>query len=178
MTASSPRGPLTDGPRDPEHDPRASWALEPDYVARLTARVVATPGAQPTHEVRSPLDDAPLAQLPQSTPLDVGRALATARRVQEAWSRTSAAERSRMMLRFHDLVLDRQDEITELVCLESGKARKDAYLEVAHVAMTARYYARTSASHLATRRVPGMFPALTRVDVNRIPKGVVGIISP
>ncbi|WP_110182858.1 succinic semialdehyde dehydrogenase [Nocardioides solisilvae] len=178
MTASSPRGPLTDGPRDPEHDPRASWALEPDYVGRLTGRVVATPGAQPTHEVRSPLDEAPLAHVPQSTPQDVERALARARRVQEAWSRTSVAERSRMMLRFHDLVLDRQDEITELVCLESGKARKDAFLEVAHVAMTARYYARTSASHLATRRVPGMFPGLTRVDVNRIPKGVVGIISP
>ncbi|WP_185996535.1 succinic semialdehyde dehydrogenase [Nocardioides campestrisoli] len=174
--ASSPRGPLTDGPRDPEHDPSASYALEPDYVAALTARVAAS-GAQ-THEVRSPLDDAPLAHVPQSSPADVERAIVRARQVQQAWSRTSVADRARRLLRFHDLVLDRQDEIAELVCLESGKARKDAFLEIAHVAMTARYYARTSEAHLATRRVPGMFPVLTRTEVNRLPKGVVGVISP
>jgi succinate-semialdehyde dehydrogenase / glutarate-semialdehyde dehydrogenase len=173
---SSGRRPLSEGPRDPEHDPRASYALEPDYVATLTARIRASGPA--THEVRSPINDAPLAHLPQSSPEDVEQALVRARRVQESWSRTSVAERSRMLLRFHDLVLDRQEEICDLICLESGKARKDAFLEVAHVAMTARYYARTSASHLATKRVPGMFPVLTRVDVNRVPKGVVGVISP
>ena len=61
---------------------------------------------------------------------------------------------------------------------ESGKARKDAYLEVAHLALTARYYARTAHQHLDTQRVGGMFPVLTRAEVRRVPKGVVGIISP
>ncbi|WP_114422326.1 succinic semialdehyde dehydrogenase [Nocardioides houyundeii] len=172
----SGRGPLSDGPRDPEHDPSASYALEPDYVAVLTARIRAS-GTE-THEVRSPIDDAPLAHLPQSSPADVERALARAREVQATWSRTPVAERAKLLLRFHGLVLDRQEEICDLICLESGKARKDAFLEVAHVAMTARYYGRVGASQLATTRVPGMFPVLTRVEVNRVPKGVVGIISP
>ena len=61
---------------------------------------------------------------------------------------------------------------------ESGKARKDAYLEVAHLALTARYYARTAHEHLDAQRVGGMFPVLTRAEVHRVPKGVVGIISP
>ena len=75
-------------------------------------------------------------------------------------------------------MLDRQDELIDLILWESGKARKDAFDEVAHLALAARYYARTAHEHLDTRRVGGMFPVLTRAEVNRVPKGVVGIISP
>ena len=50
MSASNPGhpegvgvgGPLVEGPHDPEHDPRASYVLEPEYVASLTERVLAT----------------------------------------------------------------------------------------------------------------------------------------
>jgi succinate-semialdehyde dehydrogenase/glutarate-semialdehyde dehydrogenase len=83
-----------------------------------------------------------------------------------------------MLLRLHDLVLDRQDEIIDLVVLESGKARKHAFDEPLHIALTARYYGRTAHRHLDTERKLGVVPGLTRVEVNRVPKGVVGIISP
>ena len=101
-----------------------------------------------------------------------------ARRAQAAWARTSLEERSALMLRLHDLVLERQDEIIDLICWESGKARKHAFDEPLHIALTARYYARTAHEHLDSRRVAGVVPGLTRVEVNRVPKGVVGIISP
>jgi succinate-semialdehyde dehydrogenase/glutarate-semialdehyde dehydrogenase len=179
MSAQNPTpsgGPVVEGPRDPEHDPRASYALEPEYVAGLTARLVASSGR--TAEVRSPLDDAPLAHVPQSTPEDVTEAFARARRAQLAWSRTPLDQRAGALLRLHDLILDRQDEIIELIVLESGKARKHAFDEPMHVALTARYYARTAERHLGTERRLGVVPGLTRVEVNRLPKGVVGIISP
>ncbi|GAA1788425.1 succinic semialdehyde dehydrogenase [Nocardioides hankookensis] len=177
MTATPPAGdPALVGPPDPEHDPRASYALEPEYVAALTARLVATSGR--TDAVRSPLNDAPLAHVPQSTPLDVATAFSRARQAQVAWARTSLEHRQQALLRLHDLILDRQDEITDLVVLENGKARKHAFDEPLHVALTARYYGRTTRRHLETRRSPGVFPVLTRAEVNRVPKGVVGIISP
>jgi succinate-semialdehyde dehydrogenase/glutarate-semialdehyde dehydrogenase len=47
-----------------------------------------------------------------------------------------------------------------------------------HIALTARYFGRTAHQHLDSRRVRGVIPLLTRVDVNRVPKGVVGVISP
>jgi succinate-semialdehyde dehydrogenase/glutarate-semialdehyde dehydrogenase len=75
-------------------------------------------------------------------------------------------------------VLDRQDEIIDLIQLESGKARKHAFDEPMHIALTCRYYARTAQQHLGTQRKLGVVPGLTRVEVNRVPKGVVGIISP
>src|SRR3954469_8788225 len=173
---ASPGGPVVEGPHDPEHDPRASYALEPEYTAALTARLVATSGT--TAEVRSPLDDAPLAHVPQSTDGDVAEAFARARKAQLAWSRTRLDERAAALLRLHDLILERQEEIIDLIVLESGKARKHAFDEPLHVALTARYYARTAHEHLDTQRKLGVVPGLTRVEVNRVPKGVVGIISP
>jgi len=176
MSASDPDRPVVDGPRDPEHDPAAAYALEPEYVGRLTDRLLATSGE--AAEVISPLDGAPLAHIPQSSDEDVAEAFRRARLAQEKWARTPVAERERLLLRLHDLVLDRQQEILDLIVLESGKARKHAFDEPLHIALTARYYGRTTHEHLGTRRQPGVFPALTRVDVNRVPKGVVGIISP
>ncbi|WP_203338649.1 succinic semialdehyde dehydrogenase [Nocardioides limicola] len=177
MSASSPTpDPLLHGPNDPEHDPTASYALEPGYVAALTGRILATSGE--TAEVTSPLTGQPLAHIPQSSDGDIEEAFRRAYRAQEAWARTSLGHRSELLLRLHDLVLDRQDEILDLIVWESGKARKHAFDEPLHIALTARYYARTAEQHLAPQRKLGVVPGLTRVEVNRIPKGVVGIISP
>lgn len=163
-------------PLDPEHDPTASYALEPAYVRALTDLVVSTTGrSEPTH---CPFNGQPLAMIPQSGTEDVEAAYARARRAQETWAATSLDERAAIMLRLHDLLLDRQAEITDMICWESGKARKHAFDEPLHVALTARYYARTAHEHLDTERKVGMVPGLTRVEVNRVPKGVVGIISP
>ncbi|MBU1802813.1 MAG: succinate-semialdehyde dehydrogenase (NADP(+)) [Actinobacteria bacterium] len=174
--AGGPGRPLVEGPADPEHDPTASYALEPEYVERLTSRLLATSGR--TVRVETPLTGAPLAHIPQSTDGDVEEAFVRARRAQAIWARTSLDERAAMLLRLHDLVLERQDEIIDLTVWESGKARKHAFDEPLHIALTARYYARTAHQHLDTQRKIGVVPALTRVEVNRVPKGVVGIISP
>jgi succinate-semialdehyde dehydrogenase/glutarate-semialdehyde dehydrogenase len=164
------------GPADPEHDPTASYALDPAYVRALTGRVVATSGQEvPSY---TPLTGQPLAMIPQSSADDVAEAFDRARRAQRAWAQTSLDHRAAIMLRLHDVVMDRQDEIMDLVCWESGKARKDAYDEVLHVALTARYYGRTAHRHLDTERSLGVVPGLTRVEVNHVPKGVVGIIAP
>jgi succinate-semialdehyde dehydrogenase / glutarate-semialdehyde dehydrogenase len=177
MSAQHPSsGPVVEGPHDPEHDPTASYALDRVYVDNLTRRLVATSGA--TAEVRSPINDQPLAHVPQSTEADVDEAFRLARLAQEQWARTSIDTRAAAMLRLHDLVLDRQVEIIDLICWESGKARKHAFDEPLHIALTARYHARTAHQHLDSRRIRGVIPALTRVDLRRHPKGVVGIISP
>ncbi len=176
VNPSASGGPLVEGPADPEHDPRASYALEPEYVTGLTARIRATSGR--TVRVDTPLNGAPLAHVPQSTEADVAEAFARARVAQALWSRTTLEERVALLERLHDLVLARQDEIMDLIVWESGKARKHAFDEPIHIALTARYYACTAHQHLDTQRRLGVIPGLTRVEVNRVPKGVVGIISP
>ena len=174
--SSDPAGLGTTEVRDPAHDLTATYALEPAYVRRLTDRVLATtPDTVPTS---CPFNGQPLGMIPQSSAADVAEAFRRARRAQEAWAATSFEERAERLLALHDLILDRQDEITDLICWESGKARKHAFDEPLHVAMTARYYARTHQRHLMPSRRTGIVPVLTQVEVNRVPKGVVGIISP
>ncbi len=177
MSAQPDRARLDDpGPGDPELDPRAAYVLDQALVRRLTARVVSTTGRSvATH---SPVAGQPLASIPQSSADDVAEAYARARRAQEQWARTSLEERQQVLLRLHDLVMDRQDEILDLICWESGKARKHAYDEPLHIALTARYYGRTGRRHLRTERRSGVVPALTQVELNHLPKGVVGIIAP
>ncbi|HET7174264.1 MAG TPA: succinic semialdehyde dehydrogenase [Nocardioidaceae bacterium] len=145
-------------------------------MSRLAVRVVATSGRE--HTSYAPFTGEPIATLETSSPADVAEAVRRAQTAQRSWSRVPLDLRAAILLRFHDLVFDRQRELLDLVQLESGKARKHAFEEVAHVALTARYYARTAGRLLRTSRRRGVLPLLTRVDVHRVPKGVVGVISP
>jgi succinate-semialdehyde dehydrogenase / glutarate-semialdehyde dehydrogenase len=109
---------------------------------------------------------------------DVGLAVRQARAAQAQWRETSFAERERILLRFHDLVLERRDEVLDLLQLEAGKARRHAFEEILDVALVARYYARSAESHLRTHRRRGAFPILTATWEHHHPLGVIGVISP
>jgi succinate-semialdehyde dehydrogenase/glutarate-semialdehyde dehydrogenase len=130
------------------------------------------------HTTRAPFTGEPLAELTLTSPAGVTAAFAVAREAQRAWAARSLADRAAVFLRFHDLVLTRQSEVLDLIQLETGKARKHAFEEVADVAIVARHYARSARRHLRTRRRRGIFPVATRADELRHPKGVVGIVSP
>jgi succinate-semialdehyde dehydrogenase/glutarate-semialdehyde dehydrogenase len=162
---------------DPESDPTATWAFDPARARLLAARVTAAADASPV-TTTAPFTGAPLAQLPVSTPDDVRSAVARARSAQPAWAARSVGDRARVLLRLHDLVIARRAELMDLVQLESGKARADAYDEIADVAVNARWYARRGPALVADVRHPGIVPGLTRVTEVRHPKGVVGVIAP
>jgi succinate-semialdehyde dehydrogenase/glutarate-semialdehyde dehydrogenase len=129
------------------------------------------------HET-SPLTGELYARIPLSNRDDVERAFRTARGFQPRWAAVPVAERSACLLRLHDLLLDHCEPLLDLICAESGKARMDAYMELVHLALTARYYGRRGPALMRTRRRPGGVPLLTRLDINRIPAGVVGLITP
>ncbi len=164
------------GPLDPEHHPHATYALDQAMVRGLTARLAASSGTTTTLD--SPATGQPLGVIPISTPEDVEAAFTTARLVAARWAQSSYKERSAAVLRLHDLILQRRDEIMDLICWESGKARIHAFDEPLHVALTARYYARTLKRHLEPKKRAGVVPILTQIEEHRMPKGVVAIISP
>lgn len=162
---------------DPETDPTATYAVDPGLVRRLARRVVCAPRAE-EYRSHTPLTGAPLASLPLSTRDDVAVAVDAASAAQRAWARTPMEVRERIFLRYHDLVLDRQVQLLDLVQLESGKTRLQAFEEVADVAIVARHYARSAAAHLRPRRRSGLFPLVTQSTEHHHPRGVVGVVSP
>ena len=137
---------------------RTPPSASPPPACRRWPRASTRRGERERMEVEQPFTGGTLGSVPRCTPEDVGAALARARAAQAAWARTSFAERSRVLLRFHDLVLARQDEMLDLLQLESGKARRHAFEEVLDVAIVARYYANTAEKHLQdappARRAP------------------------
>jgi succinate-semialdehyde dehydrogenase/glutarate-semialdehyde dehydrogenase len=153
-----------------------AW-LVPARVQQLATRVSAAADAERV-TTNAPYTGIPLADLPVSTPTDVQEAFARARVAQRSWAAGPPSRRKKILLRFHDLLLARQDEILDLMQAENGKTRRDAFLEVTDIAITARYYARNAAKYLEPKRRRGAVPLLTHTTELRHPKGVVAVISP
>ncbi|GAA0484349.1 succinic semialdehyde dehydrogenase [Streptomyces stramineus] len=152
----------------------ADDVVTPALVTRLTRGVS---GADVTAN-HTPFTGRKLAELPEATPQDVATAFARARVAQRPWAAVPLAERAAVLLRFHDLVLDRQSEILDLIQLETGKARLHAHEELQAVAVAARHYGRKGPAYLRPRAHTGVIPVLTKVTEARQPRGVVGQISP
>ncbi|MFI7317919.1 succinic semialdehyde dehydrogenase [Streptomyces venezuelae] len=165
---TNPTAPAPDGART------AADVVTPELIAQLTRDVIGS-GRTANH---SPLTGEKLADLPESTPEDVTTAFQRARTAQIAWARTPVRQRAAVLLRFHDLVLQRQAEVLDLIQLETGKSRLHAHEEVQAVAVAARHYGRKAPSYLASKRHTGVVPVLTKVTENRQPRGVVGQIAP
>jgi len=162
--------------------PPAATRIPSDRVSSaqlhaLAARV-RTVGPREHMKVEQPFNGQLLGAVPKCTPEDVAAAIDRARAAQVSWASTPFAERRRILLRFHDLVLARQEGLLDLLQIESGKARKHAFEEVLDVAIVARYYANTAERHLASKRRRGALPLLTAAYEHHHPLGVVGIIAP
>src|SRR5690625_3171395 len=141
------------------------------HARRLAGLVTASSG-RPTRPSYAPFDATLIGEVPVCAPDDVVEAVRRARAAQAEWAARSIRERSRVVRRFHDLVLERQAELLDLVQLETGKARIDAFEEVAAAAMPARHYARSAPRHLRPARRRGRVPALTRLTERRVTHGV------
>ncbi|CAL9458247.1 succinic semialdehyde dehydrogenase [Streptomyces sp. DH-12] len=167
-TGTNPLAPAPRGART------AADVVTPELVAQLTKGV---PGSGRTAN-HTPFTGEKLADLPESTPEDVAKAFEAARAAQAVWARIPVRERAAVLLRFHDLVLDRQAEVLDLIQLETGKARLHAHEEVQAVAVAARHYGRRAAAYLRPKRHTGAVPVLTKVSELRHPRGVIGQIAP
>ncbi|MEU1847982.1 succinic semialdehyde dehydrogenase [Streptomyces sp. NPDC019990] len=170
-TAQAGTNPLAPAPQGAR---TAADVVTPELVAQLT-KGVAGSGRTANH---TPFSGEKLADLPESTPEDVAKAYETARAAQAVWALTPVRQRAAVLLRFHDLVLERQAEVLDLIQLETGKARLHAHEEVQAVAVAARHYGRKAPAYLRPKRHAGAVPALTKVTELRHPRGVVGQIAP
>ncbi|HEV7626422.1 MAG TPA: succinic semialdehyde dehydrogenase [Streptomyces sp.] len=152
----------------------AADVVTADLVARLTQGVIGS-GRTPSH---TPFTGEKLAELPEATPEEVSTAFDRAREAQRAWAAKPLRERAAVLLRFHDLVLKRQNEVLDLIQLQTGKTRLHAHEEVQAVTVAARHYGRRAGAYLRPKRHTGAIPVLTKVTELRHPRGVIGQIAP
>ncbi|MET4591744.1 succinic semialdehyde dehydrogenase [Arthrobacter sp. 754] len=164
-------------------EPGPTSALEsrgwraPASASGLASLVTAARG-RPTQASHAPFDGNLVGEVPACTADDVDAAVVSARTAQRTWAAVPLNERRAVIRRFRDLLLEREPEVLDMVQAESGKSRLSAFEELADVALTASYYERTAPRYLRPARRKGAAPLLTSTVEHRLPKGVVGIISP
>jgi len=128
-------------------------------------------------ENRNPADTRDLiGRFPLSDPADVDRAVASATRGFERWRRTPAPARGDVLRRIGDLLVQRKEEIADLMTREMGKPLTETRGDVQEGIDTA-YYAATMGRQLAGRTVPSEMPNKWAMSFRR-PIGVAGIVTP
>jgi len=147
-----------------------------DLFRSLVDDVVAS--GSDTAAVPTPMTGETLHELPRSSADDVRDAVDRARLAQLAWARAGFAERRRVLLRAHDLLLERREELLDLIQLESGKTRGQGFEEIFEAASVTRYNAIAARRVLRGRPVRSGIPTVATSRVRFAPKGVVGVITP
>src|ERR1017187_2731785 len=147
-------------------------------LGRLLSQITLTGGPHETIAVQAPYTGSPIGTIPAGTVADLELAVQRARAEQAGWSTRTFADRAGIFLRFRDLLLERQDEVLDLIQWETGKARRHAFEEILDTAAVTRYYARRAERLLRPRRRKGALPLLTLTREFKSPVGVVGLIVP
>lgn len=120
-----------------------------------------------------------IGEAPNTSEEEVRQAVARARRAQEAWGALPVEERGARVLRFRDAVVDRSEEIVDLLVRECGKPRQEALLhEVMVVADIATHFAKAAPKILAPREISLHLMKHRKSAIHYQPRGVVGVISP
>jgi aminomuconate-semialdehyde/2-hydroxymuconate-6-semialdehyde dehydrogenase len=117
-----------------------------------------------------------LAQVPDSDERDVDAAVAAAARAFPPWSRTPAAERSRLLLAIAERIEANLDRLARAECTDTGKPLRLARsLDIPRAAANFRFFA-TAILHTQseTHRTDDVALNYTL----RQPRGVAGLISP
>jgi acyl-CoA reductase-like NAD-dependent aldehyde dehydrogenase len=128
-------------------------------------------------EATSPATGEQIGTVPRGTRVDVERAIAAANEAWSGWANHSAFERAAAMIRIAEIIEERRDDLAETLTLDQGKPlAAEAYDEVDELIA---YFEMASAD---VTRLEGAMPpsvdANKRVMLYRVPRGVVGVISP
>ena len=153
-----------------------------DHVATTPAQMYldgrwTAASAGGTFEAVNPATGEVLGTVPRGTRDDAARAIAAAQAAGPGWAARSAFERAAAMDRIADAIEARRDELARVLTLDQGKPlQAEAYGEVEELLV----YFRMAAADAT--RLDGLMPpsvdADKRILVYRVPRGVVGVISP
>ncbi len=106
-------------------------------------------------------------------------AIERARAAQRHWEARGLDERIRVIKRFRDVLLDRAEEVCELISQENGKVLEESFVtEVFAIADLASYFASRAKNILKPRKIDLHLLKHRRSYIHYRPRGVVLVISP
>ncbi len=129
-----------------------------------------------TIEVTNPANGQKLGTVPKSGAAETRRAVEAAQAAFETFRKTTALQRSQMLRKLADALMDNQQSLAELLTMEQGKSLTEAKGEIASSAAYVMWFAEE-----ARRTYGDVVPspwADRRIIVTREPVGVIAAITP
>ncbi len=128
-------------------------------------------------EATSPATGETIGTVPEGTQEDARRAIAAANAAWRGWAARSAFERAVAMERVAELIVERRHDLARTLTLDQGKPlQAESFGEVDELV---EYFRMAAAD--ATRiegSMPPSIDASKRIFAYRVPRGVVGVITP
>jgi succinate-semialdehyde dehydrogenase/glutarate-semialdehyde dehydrogenase len=129
-----------------------------------------------TIEVDNPADGAIIGTVPSMSAADIDAAIDAAQAGFEQWRGKTPQERSDILMRWYQLMLEHKEDIATLMTLEQGKPMVDSRGEVGYAASFIRWFAE-EAPRMYGETIPGAKPG-QHIVVTRQPVGVTVAITP
>ena len=134
---------------------------------------------RPSFNSHNPATEEVIGTYPIMSKSEVADVVAHARLATAQWQGLGFSGRKRVLLAWSSLIINRIDQIADLISLETGKPLSDAKLEVSIAVNHIGWAARHAESIMRTSfRRPGLLMANMSATVERSPLGVIGVIGP
>lgn len=129
-----------------------------------------------TFEVTDPATGKVIGTMPEMDHADTEAAIAAAAAALPSFRKTTGRERSRMLRKWYQLMVDNADDLAKLITWENGKPIADAKGEVTYAANFFEWFAE-EAPRLNGTTIQASVPG-NRVFTIKEPVGVCGLITP
>jgi acyl-CoA reductase-like NAD-dependent aldehyde dehydrogenase len=127
----------------------------------------------------NPASGARLGEVPEQSASEVRAAVDTARAAQRDWARLPIASRCQRVLRYAEVLMERAEEVIDVIVKEGGKTRLEALgMELVVVADLVRYFAKHAPEMLAPEPIKLHLLKHRASYLHFVPRGVIGIIAP
>jgi len=129
-----------------------------------------------TFEVIDPATGAAIAAVPRMGAVETRRAIEAAQRALPGWRARLASQRARILRRWADLMLERQEQLAVLLTAEQGKPMAESRVEVAYAASFLEWFGE-EAKRVYGDTIP-TYASDRRILVTKEPVGVTAGITP
>lgn len=127
-------------------------------------------------EICNPATGERLGSVPNMGAAETRRAILAAQAAQPVWRRKAAKERAAILRKWHDLMLQHQEDLARIMTAEQGKPLAEARGEIAYAASFIEWFAEEG-KRVYGDIIPGHQPD-KRILVQKEPIGVTAAITP
>ena len=127
-------------------------------------------------DVTNPVNEDVIASVPNLGAAETKSAIEAAAKAQKAWGLKPAKERTAILRKWYNLMLENQEDLAQIMTAEQGKPLAESRGEVVYGASFIEFFAE-EAKRIYGETIPSPWPT-SRIVTIRQPIGVVGAITP